>query len=191
MRNIKEILKKIDEQSERGFSQLTYSSVTNTIRFEYEREEYLKGISLIEKRIIDILKVANYALNKGMNLVNLKSESHMFFSDPSRLNVGFIVCPVDDELYIGINFERSLRPTNIYTNGKTTFGYNRFTHKIEDPFPYDIKEILDSFDRFEESFYNYVDKQCSYVIPDGIDKEAVIQHIKERKEKQDDSEGND
>jgi hypothetical protein len=179
MRDIDELLKKIDEHGKVGFRGYIHYNPSKRWHLNKLTEMYLEQMETVKDRISDILKVANCGLDNGMNLTEVfMTESYargMLFSTTVNHQMGLIVCPLDGKLYLGFNRESSTIATDFMTNGEESFEYNRYSRRKQPPSYFSLKHFFLAFDQFEEGFYSYIEKEVDYYDQEG-NEEALMEH---------------
>lgn len=129
-------------------------------KYESEYEECIRKIKALRERITDLLKVANYAMDNGISLkyrdvLHGDYDNGDFFSNFWSHRLG-----LKDNEHLGYTKGGACGNIDFYTNGDDIYGYDTKKRERVSPLFDDMKRFINGFDKFEQKFYEYIDKQC-------------------------------
>ena len=121
-------------------------------------------IEALKQRIDDLIKLANYAEDNGINFNKAGCGGHegydtgMFYTNSWSHLVGFV--KGNPITMLGINAGGACGNVDFRTNGEHTFGLVKDTDKIVAPKLSHMENFIKKFDEFEREFYAYIEKVC-------------------------------
>lgn len=153
---VEERMKMIDQKIKRDEDE----EMAKLEKYEVEYEEYIQKIKSLQGRIKDILKLANYAMDNGISLkyhdvLYGNYSNGDFFSNFWSHRLG-----LKDDRHLGYTKGGACGNIDFYTNGDDIYGYDADEKKQVSPLLNDMKKFIKDFDKFEQAFYEYIDKQC-------------------------------
>lgn len=158
--NVNEIMNMIDIKVDNEKEKERQKEIETKNRFSAA----LTKIGGLKPRIDDLIKLANYAKDNGIDFNKRGWGGHegydtgMFYTNSWSHLVGF----VDGKpiTMLGIDAGGACGDVDFRTNGVITFGLNRNTMAIEKPSLYHMETFIKKFDEFEREFYAYIKKVC-------------------------------
>lgn len=129
-------------------------------KYENEYEDCIQKIRALKERINNILKLANYAMENGISLkyrdvLHGDYDNGDFFSNFWSHRLG-----LKDNKHLGYTKGGACGNIDFYTNGDDIYGYDTEKREQVSPLLNDMKKFINNFDKFEQKFYEYIDKQC-------------------------------
>ena len=138
--------------------------ITKEIRTKNRFDTALAKIKELKPRIDDLIKLANYAKDNGIDFNKRGWGGHegydtgMFYTNSWSHLVGFV--NRDPITLLGIDAGGACGDVDFRTNGEHTFGLNRNTMAIVEPSLYRMENFIKKFDEFEREFDAYIEKVC-------------------------------
>lgn len=138
-------------------------------RIERETEEYKQKIRDLRPRIVNAIKVGNYALSNGIDLMKSGFGGHegydtgLFFSNGWSHVVGFLNCGTYDAPHtneMGIIKGGACGCIDFHTDGNDIYGYDTSRKMCVEPLLSDMKTFVNRFNDFENAFFEYIKKIC-------------------------------
>lgn len=154
---VEERMKMIDQKAKRDEEK----ELAKLEKNKMEYKDCIKKIKGLRDRIVDILKLANYAMNNGISLkyrdvLRGDYDNGDFFSNSWSHGLGLM-----DNEHLGYRKGGSCGNIDFYTNGDDIYGYDtKKRERVSQPLK-DMKSFINDFDKFEQKFYEYIDKKCS------------------------------
>ncbi len=135
---------------------------------ENKIEKLRNDIYELKERIDDLIKLANYCIEKGVKIpeeegsFGVKSGEkygypHEFFAEGFYHHTGFMGRAKEPIKYLGIYNGGACGIYDFYTNGDETFSIHRKTKEITEAKIQDMKQFLSEFEQFESAFYNWIE----------------------------------
>ncbi len=138
-------------------------------RIKRETEQCKQKIRILRPRIVDAIKVGNYALSNGINLMKSRFGGHegydtgLFFSNGWSHIVGFLNCSTHNSPHIcemGIIKGGACGCVDFHTDGDCIYGYSTDKEIRVEPLLNDMKRFIDRFDDFEKALFEYIKIIC-------------------------------
>lgn len=132
------------------------------IEIQNRTEAALAKIAELKPRIDDLIKLANYARNNGIDFNNKGwggregYDTGMFYTNSWSHLVGFV--QGNPITMIGIDAGGACGNVNFRTDGEETYGADDTF--IMDPKLHHMEKFIKDFDKFEREFYAYIEKVC-------------------------------
>lgn len=151
---------KLDREKQKEVEEREYT--------QRETERLKKEIMELKPRIDDLIKLGNYALQKGIDIShsgyggNEGYDTGMFISNSWSHVVGFI--KVGKEIkYVGRIAGGAYGDWDFQTDGSLIFErtYQNNQEKRRDPELKILRVFVDRFPKFEKAFYDYIDNYCT------------------------------
>ena len=127
-----------------------------------EFQKYLKAIQDLTPRINELIELAWYAMDNGVELNKrgyCGGENYAmgcFVSNHWSHLVGIM-----NRDYLGIANGGACGYIDFYTNGTETYGFNTNSQTRVEPRLSDMKRFLNEFDELEKCLCEYIDKKCA------------------------------
>ena len=156
--NVNEMMSMIDKKVGNDKDKARQKEIETKNRFDIA----LAKIKELKPRIDDLIKLANYAKDNGIDFNKRGWGGHegydtgMFYTNSWSHLVGFV--NRNPITLLGIDAGGVCGDVDFRTNGEHTFGLNRNTMAIVEPSLYRMENFIKKFDEFEREFYAYVDK---------------------------------
>ena len=148
--NVNEMMSMIDKKVSNDKDKARQKEIETKNRFDIA----LAKIKELKPRIDDLIKLANYAKDNGINF----DKTGMFYTNSWSHLVGFLYGnPIT---MLGIDAGGACGDVDFRTNGEYTSGLNRKTMSIVEPRLYHMETFIKKFDEFEREFYAYIEKVC-------------------------------
>lgn len=158
--NVNEMMSMIDKKVGNDKDNARQKEIETKNRFDIA----LAKIKELKPRIDDLIKLANYAKDNGINFDKRGLGGHdgydtgMFYTNSLSHLVGFLYGnPIT---MLGIDAGGACGDVDFRTNGEYTSGLNRKTKAIVEPRLYHMETFIKKFDEFEREFYAYIEKVC-------------------------------
>lgn len=158
--NVNEMMNMIDRKVGNDKEKERQKEIETNNRFDTA----LAKIKELRPRIDDLIKLANYAKDNGIDFNKRGWGGHegydtgMFYTNSWSHLVGFV--NRDPITLLGIDAGGACGDVDFRTNGEHTFGLNRNTMTIVEPSLYRMENFIKKFDEFEREFYAYIEKVC-------------------------------
>lgn len=158
--NVNEMMSMIDKKVGNDKDRARQKEIETKNRFDTA----LAKIKELKPRIDDLIKLANYAKDNGIDFNKRGWGGHegyntgMFYTNSWSHLVGFV--NRDLITLLGIDAGGACGDVDFRTNGGHTFGLNRNTMAIVEPSLYHMENFIKKFDEFEREFYAYIEKVC-------------------------------
>lgn len=158
--NINEMMSMIDKKVGNDKDKAKQKEIETKNRFDTA----LAKIKELKPRIDDLIKLANYAKDNGIDFNKRGWGGHegydtgMFYTNSWSHLVGFV--NRNPITLLGIDAGGACGDVDFRTNGEDTFGLNRNTMVIVEPSLYHMENFIKKFDEFEREFYAYIEKVC-------------------------------
>lgn len=158
--NVNEMMSMIDKKVGNDKDRARQKEIETKNRFDTA----LAKIKELKPRIDDLIKLANYAKDNGIDFNKRGWGGHegydtgMFYTNSWSHLVGFV--NRDPITLLGIDAGGACGDVDFRTNGEHTFGLNRNTMAIIEPSLYRMENFIKKFDEFEREFYAYIEKVC-------------------------------
>lgn len=134
------------------------------IEIQKRKETVLAKIAELKPRIDDLIKLANYAKDNGINFNNKGWGGHegydtgMFYTNTWSHLVGFV--HNNPITVLGIDAGGACGNVDFRTNGEITVGVIEDKKEIVEPKLWHMEKFIKNFDEFEREFYAYIEKVC-------------------------------
>lgn len=157
--NVDEMMNMIDKKMSNEKEKERQKEIETKNRFNAA----LTKIKGLKPRIDDLIKLANYANDNGINFDkgwggHEGYDTGMFYTNSWSHLVGFV--HENPITMLGINAGGACGDVDFRTNGENTYGLNRKTMAIVEPRLYHMESFIKEFDKFEREFYAYIKKVC-------------------------------
>ena len=158
--NVNEMMNMIDRKVGNDKEKERQKEIETKNRFDTA----LAKIKELKPRIDDLIKLANYAKDNGIDFNKREWGGHegydtgMFYTNSWSHLVGFV--NRNPITLLGIDAGGACGDIDFRTNGEHTFGLNRGNNTIVEPSLYHMENFIKKFDEFEREFYTYIEKVC-------------------------------
>lgn len=157
--NINEMMNMIDRKVGNDKEKERKKEIEINERFRTTIEQ----IRALKPRIDDLLKLANYAKDNGIDFnksvgYHEAYDTGMFYTNSWSHLVGFVA--EEPIVMLGINAGGACGNVDFRTNGERVFGLMEDTNKIVQPKLFHMEKFVQKFDELEREFYEYIEKVC-------------------------------
>lgn len=156
--NVNEMMNMIDRKVGNDKEKERQKEIENKNRFDIA----FKQIEALKPRIDDLIKLANYAKDNGIDF-NKKGwgghegyDTGMFYTNSWSHLVGFVY--KNPITLLGINAGGACGNVDFRTDGKQIYGKEESF--ITEPKLHHMERFIKDFDKFEREFYAYIEKVC-------------------------------
>ena len=162
---VEEMMTMIDKKVESD----NEKKIAENKRIERRKEECKQKIRDLQPRIVNAIKLCNYATSKGIKLTNTGFGCHegydtgFFFSNSWSHLVGFInsgsyEMPFTNEM--GIIKGGACGYIDFHTDGNDIYGFDTSIKKPVEPLLCDMERFVKAFDDFENALFEFIKKSC-------------------------------